>query len=83
MSLVLSEREYGVGIISMRRTWWNLMAPCRVAALINQGAHSMAPIMIIHADDGGTMLVVVMVMGVLLKMMVVGWPNQNWTIVVR
>ena len=33
-----------------------------------------APIMIIHADDGGTMLMVLMV--VLLKMLVVRWPNE-------
>ena len=50
------------------------VAPCRVPALINQGAHSMAPIMIIHADDVGTMAMVVLALSVVvfsLKMLVV------------
>ena len=54
------------------------MAPCRVPALINQGAHSMAPIMIIHADDVAAMATVVLLLLILvvfLMMMVVRWLN--------
>ena len=55
------------------------MAPCRVPALINQGAHSMAPIMIIHADDVAAMATVVLLLLILvvsLMMIVVRWYNK-------
>ena len=61
------------------------VAPCRVPALINQGAHSMAPIMIIHADGVAAMVTVVLLLLILvvfLMMIVVRWYN-NVSIMVR
>ena len=55
--------------ILWRRTCWDLINE----GAINKGAHSMAPIMIFHAHDGGMML---MMMVGKLKMMVVRGQNS-------